>query len=168
MPSMIRRCCSAKRETHRGASPRAARAENTWFSRGLRVSSEGEPVDRQGRFGTFRARSNLAFLHGFFVFRRVLKQTRVRAAPRPGRPRRLAQPKALGQRRGLWLGGNGFRTLFGGIQPLTAYELPLGGAMWKLCGALTRSPQTRFRLGTSIAEFSGLRRKVSSKCVEHR
>ena len=169
MPSMIRRCFAAKPESHPAAAPSAARAEKPWFSRGFRMHCRCEPVDRQGRFGNLRARSNLAFLLGFFVFSRVFERACLLASPRPPKPRRPALLGALDQAGELWSGGNGFRTLFGGIQRSTAAALPLGGAYVDAVPGLDAPPlKALSRLGTSIAKFSGLRRKMPSKCDEHR
>lgn len=169
MPSMIRRYCAAKRESQPAAAPLAARAEKPWFSRGFRMRCRWEPVDRQGRFGNLGARSNLAFFQGFFVFWRLFKRACSLASPRPLKPRRPALLEALDQGGDLWSGGNGFLTLFEGIQRLTAAALPVGGAyVDAVPGPDALSLNALSRLGTSIAKFSGLRRKMPSKCDEHR
>ena len=169
MPSMIRRCSAAKRESHPAAAPSVARAEKPWFSRGFRVRCRCEPVDRQGRFGNLGARSNLAFFKGFFVLGRVSKRICALASLRPAKPTRPALLEVLDQGGELWSGGNGFRTLFGGIQRLTAAALPVGGAYVDAVPGPDALPLNALsRVGTSIAKFSGLRRKMPSKCDEHR
>ncbi len=169
MPSMIRRCSAAKRESHPAAAPSAARAEKPWFSRGFRIRCRCEPVDRQGWFGNLGARSNLAFFHGFFVLWRVSERACSLALPRPPKPRRPALLETLDQAGELWSGGNGFRTLFGGIQRPIAAALPVGGAYVDAVPGPDALPLNALsRLGTSIAKFSGLRRKMPSKCDEHR
>ncbi len=168
MPSMIRRCFAAKRESHPAAAPFAARAENPWFSRGFRMRCKCELVDRQRRFGNLGGRSNLAFFQGFFVFWRSFRQARSLTSPWSLEPRRPALRRALDQGGELWSGGNGFRTLFGGIQRPTAAALVVGGAyVDAVTGPDARSRNAASHLGTSIA-ISGMRRKVASKCDEHR
>lgn len=86
-----------------------------------------EPVDRQGRFGNLGARSNLAFFQGFFVFWRVSERACSLALLRAAEPHRPALLEALDPGGELWSGGNGFLTLFEGIQRPTAAALPVGG-----------------------------------------
>ena len=169
MPSMIRRCFAAKSESHPAAAPSTARAEKPWFSRGFGNRYRCEPVDRQGRFGNLGARSNLAFFQGFFVFWRVSERACSLALLRAAEPHRPALLQALDPGGELWSGGNGFLTLFGGIQRPTAAALPVGHAyLGAVPGPDARSLNAVSGLGTSIAKFSGLRRKVASKCDEHR
>ena len=86
-----------------------------------------EPVDRQGRFGNLGVRSNLAFFQGFFVFWRVSERACSLALLRAAEPHRPALLEALDPGGELWSGGNGFLTLFEGIQRPTAAVLPVGG-----------------------------------------